>query len=264
MRAAVVTPLYRWPLPPDEQTALRHREKFLARHDWIVISPPGLRPCPEAAHHEHFHPRFFASRAGYNELMLRPEFYRRFRDYEFLLIYQTDCLAFSDALDDWCARGVDYVGAPWFRDCGDDDGTGLHHVGNGGFSLRRVEKFLEALTSRRLDEDPVKRARHLYHKRGGGLLALAEAAAKLACYSVGIGNNIRQVIKTLYEHEDGFWSLHAQRFVDEFRIPSPQEALAFSFERSPRRCYELNGNRLPFGCHGWSRFDRAFWDSFLV
>jgi hypothetical protein len=27
--------------------------------------------------------------------------------------------------------------------------------------------------------------------------------------------------------------------------------------------YELNGHELPFGCHAWERYDRAFWEEQL-
>ena len=40
-------------------------------------------------------------------------------------------------------------------------------------------------------------------------------------------------------------------------------ALAFAFEAEPRRCFERLG-RLPFGCHRWQKFDRAFWEPHLL
>ena len=42
-------------------------------------------------------------------------------------------------------------------------------------------------------------------------------------------------------------------------MPAPERALDFAFEVAPRRMLELNGHRLPFGCHAWERCDRAFW-----
>jgi hypothetical protein len=43
-----------------------------------------------------------------------------------------------------------------------------------------------------------------------------------------------------------------------------EEALGFSFEREPRYCFERNGGRLPFGCHAWNRWDRPFWEPYLI
>ena len=46
--------------------------------------------------------------------------------------------------------------------------------------------------------------------------------------------------------------------------PQKDEGLRFSFEVAPRLCFELNGRRLPFGCHGWHRYDRTFWEPYLL
>jgi Protein of unknown function (DUF5672) len=41
------------------------------------------------------------------------------------------------------------------------------------------------------------------------------------------------------------------------RVATVEDALQFSFETCPRECFEMNGRRLPFGCHAWE-YDRAF------
>ena len=46
-----------------------------------------------------------------------------------------------------------------------------------------------------------------------------------------------------------------------FTVPTPEEACDFAFEREPRFLYELNGRKLPFGCHGWEKYDPEFWRS---
>ncbi len=28
--------------------------------------------------------------------------------------------------------------------------------------------------------------------------------------------------------------------------------------------YNRNGGKLPFGCHAWPRWDRAFWEPYLI
>ncbi len=64
-------------------------------------------------------------------------------------------------------------------------------------------------------------------------------------------------------NEDKFWSFRARLFDPSFRIAPVEKALEFSFECFPRYCYELNGRRLPFGCHAWAKHDRAFWEQFI-
>jgi hypothetical protein len=47
-------------------------------------------------------------------------------------------------------------------------------------------------------------------------------------------------------------------------VASVDEALRFAFEAAPRECFERNGRRMPFGCHAWEKFDRGFWEPFLL
>jgi hypothetical protein len=65
-------------------------------------------------------------------------------------------------------------------------------------------------------------------------------------------------------HEDLFWSFDARRFLPEFRIASVEEALGFAFEVEPRQAFELAGGKLPFGAHAWARYDREFWEPYLL
>lgn len=79
------------------------------------------------------------SNKSYNKMCCTKEFYKLFKDYDYILLYQTDCWVFEDKLDELMELGYDYYGAPWPH----------HHdiIGNGGFSLRKVNKMLE-LTSK--------------------------------------------------------------------------------------------------------------------
>jgi hypothetical protein len=53
-------------------------------------------------------------------------------------------------------------------------------------------------------------------------------------------------------NEDQFWAFRAPACTP-FKIPTLEEALAFSFEVWPERAFARNDSKLPFGCHGWSR-----------
>ena len=77
---------------------------------------------------------------GYNELLLSENFYTTFSAFKYILIYQPDSYVFRDELMEWCKEGYDYIGAPWLED--NDEQIKLNGVGNGGFSLRNIEKFL--------------------------------------------------------------------------------------------------------------------------
>ncbi|MDE6567746.1 MAG: hypothetical protein K2K70_08460 [Lachnospiraceae bacterium] len=96
---------------------------------------------------ERFPKYFFDGIAGYNQLMMLKEFYKRFELYKYILIYQLDAFVFSDQLLHFCKLEYDYIGAPWLR--GHRYINGLErkylYVGNGGFSLRKVHAFCRIL-----------------------------------------------------------------------------------------------------------------------
>lgn len=52
--------------------------------------------------------------------------------------------------------------------------------------------------------------------------------------------------------EDEFWSKHKS---DCFKVPNIDTALSFAMEEQIQRCMKRNNNELPFGCHGWYKFD---------
>lgn len=96
---------------------------------------------------ERFDDKNFTDVNAYNKLMLKREFYNRFKIYRHILIYQLDAWVFKDELLKWCSYNYAYIGAPWFSD--DKPLTGLPHfmgIGNGGFSLRDVKKHLRILS----------------------------------------------------------------------------------------------------------------------
>jgi hypothetical protein len=266
-QVVVVVPVYHFPLSREEEISVRHLLHFLGDHDLSLAAPqsleitdPRLRSLPVAR----FDDKYFAGISGYNRLMLSKGFYRRFRRYEYLLIYQLDCLVFSGDLRSWCERGWDYVGAPWFQEHSNDSAGGLWAVGNGGLSLRKIKSCLDVFCSRELAYDSRIRAVRTRFLPREGLLRQGWIGLKAAAHRLGFQNNVKWYLGRYEEHEDRFWGLEAGRFVSNYIVPSPREALAFSFECAPRYCFDLNGRRLPFGCHAWHKIDREFWEQFTL
>jgi hypothetical protein len=66
------------------------------------------------------------------------------------------------------------------------------------------------------------------------------------------------------ENNDTFIANRSTHYYPEFKIASLETALRFSFECVPRYCFELTGRTLPFGCHAWPKYDRAFWEPYLL
>jgi hypothetical protein len=65
-------------------------------------------------------------------------------------------------------------------------------------------------------------------------------------------------------NEDEFWSDAAQTYYPEFKVASFETGLHFAFEVAPKLCFELNHRTLPFGCHAWHKYDRDFWEPYVL
>ena len=70
----------------------------------------------------------------------------------------------------------------------------------------------------------------------------------------------REDLKDYSDNEDKFFSFHNSAF---FRVAPVSVALTFAFERQVRQSFELNGRKLPFGCHAWERYDYDFWQPYI-
>jgi len=260
------------PLSADEKISLRHLREYLGGFDRYIIGEQELPKELSDFALRRFPAEYFTDRYGYNRLLLSAEFYRAFARYEYVLVYQLDCLVFGSNLEEWCEKEWDYVGAPWLKnpDCPDE---GFSAVGNGGLSLRRVDSALRVLRSRKLAMDPRVRgeqegkSRVIFERLSSrSVLTRSMRGAKTLLHRTGYHNNARwlaQHFADLQDHEDTFWAFEAPRFAS-FRIPEPQEALAFAFEVAPRYCLKANSGLWPWGCHAWAKHDREFWEPMLL
>jgi hypothetical protein len=266
--AAVVLPTHKAQPDADELTSLEQAVRVLARHPLHLVVPGELDVSAYTARFpslvvtrvpEHF----FGSIAAHNHMLLSPQFYELFAAYDFVLVHHLDALAFSDELEHWCDRGYDYVGPPWFE--GFDRATPdapMIGVGNGGFSLRRVSSFLHLTRLLAAQERSVV-ARLPGKVRLVLRRTLLPAARRLRVPQRVYERLFASICAGFPGNEDLFWGLRVPVDVPGFRVIGAREAVAFAFENHPRRLYEMNGRSLPFGCHGWPRYDRGFWQSFL-
>lgn len=207
---------------------------------------------------EIFPDHFFRDVGTYSRLLLSPKFYRRFQQYEYMLIYQLDAFVFSDDLNLWCKKGMDYIGAPWFENFSvNNENAALIRAGNGGFSLRNIKSHLKVLHSFSYLSSPGENWRFRMKDRPKGREWITQVAGFLL--DLCVRNNTFWLLNTYMGFEDQFWSLVAAKNFKWFNLPDPEEALNFSFEMQPRRLYDLNNQRLPFGCHAWWKYDLEFW-----
>lgn len=260
-KVAVVIPVYRAELTATEQISLHQCLRVLAKYPIIVVKPESLVLSGWAVFGGEFSEvslpnHYFASIAGYNSMMLSAEFYQQFTDYQYILIHQLDAFVFNDQLTDWCNKGFDYIGAPWLKDLDfknkreeywfnfkkwiairfnlkKPDGVSpleiqlINSVGNGGFSLRNVAKFIKVL---QVFETTIK----LYESH-----------------------------KKAQFNEDVFWGIEVNRTKNRMNIPDWRTALHFAVEFFPEKAYRFNENQLPFGCHAWDIHGTDFWRPFF-
>jgi hypothetical protein len=258
--------MYRAGLLPDEVYAVRHALAFLSRYPLFVALPRALNAPLAQFTPVHFEDSYFDGIAGYNRLMLSTAFYERFARFRYILIYQLDALVFADRLLEFCAQGWDYIGAPWLKSP-KDARDGFVQGGNGGLSLRHVPAFLDVLNNTRLEGMPMlQRLAVLTTAPMHDLQTepLPLRWLKQANVVRHARHGLKRYLASYPWNEDRFWSNRARLFKADFRVAPPPVALDFAFEEHPRTCLEINGGRLPFGCHAWARYDRDFWQPYLL
>jgi len=206
----------------------------------------------------YFNKIYFKDISGYNALLLNPKFYATFKSFKYLLIYQLDSWVFKNDLQQWCDRDYDYIGAPWFSS--DDPEEGLSHflgVGNGGFSLRKIKSHLTILSGFSYIKSPAYLIGVLFNK-----LSFKNVLTLFA--NLTVNNNTYFLLGKNGLPEDNFWHTIIRKEDNVFTAPDMLIASQFSAESNAEKLYQLNNNKLPFGCHAWEKYDVAFWKNHIV
>lgn len=256
---AVLVPLSKASRFTDsEMISLTHIDRFLSRYPRYFLAPPGNTLRHPGFSQVQFSGKYFGSASAHSRLMLSKTLYSAFSRFEFVLIHHLDSLVFSDQLATWCHRGFDLIAPPWIP------GPDLPWcqepgVGNGGLSLRRVQSFLQILSSRRHWHEPGE----LQLPEAAGIRTHLKYYARRLGFNNGVNAEIRDHLRC-GKNEDIFWWDSGRKYLPEFNIAPVEAALRFGFEANPRECFELNRGNIPFGCHAWERYDRDFWLPFLL
>lgn len=179
---------------------------------------------------------YFQNIVTYSHLCLSFDLYNTFREYEYLYIYQTDCYIVDDWLSKFCELGYDYIGAPIFStDCGWPtnkivDGVEVYEpiIGNGGFSLRKINTFLNLFEPSNAE---------------GTILS-------------------QDYIRENIEYEDKFICVTLQEQFN-LKIPRYDVGVAFCWDMNPDVITVLLGiNKFPMCVHAWDKNIR-FWNNYL-
>ncbi|WP_298774690.1 DUF5672 family protein [uncultured Empedobacter sp.] len=258
-KVAVVIPIYRDFLDEFEKKSLESILRHFNDFEIIFAAPEGMTissysPYLNRINHYsfiYFGSDCFKSIDAYNQLLLDEKFYQVFTAFEFILICQLDVYVFKNILIEWCNKNYDYVGAPWigsernfinltFEKINEiirslkgkklKNTERLFKVGNGGFSLRKVQKFVE------ISKEESKQI-HLF---------------------------LDTKSDSDYHIEDVFWSLYVPKKYPNFKIPNWKEALDFCMDRKPKKAMKLNIGRLPMACHRFNQpIPYQFWKKFI-
>ncbi len=209
-------------------------EDIAAKHNVTLL----LTPFPD---------NNFESVRTYSRLLLTTDFYERFSQYEYILIYQLDAWVFRDELTYWSQAGYDFIGAPFFVGHGlsTPDSPFLPYTGNGGFSLRNVTSFINLLKKK----VPYQHA--ISHS--------GEESFSTHPKTVFLDISVMSMFMDIPINEDIFFAEYGPQLDPNFKVAPPTIALAFSFEIQPRVLFSMNNFKLPFGCHAYKTYDWDFW-----
>lgn len=256
--AAVVLIVYSPTPSPAEAASFAQALRVLGGHPLRLVCPESLplgvyqTLCDEAGVHvlvERFADAFFTSVDSYNSLMLSLEFYDRFLEFEYILLYQLDAWVFTDELAAWCARGYNYVGAPWFNDAG----VMLPYAGNGGFCLRSPKACRNLLSG-----PVIERWNYSFFFQQCPTLYESYRHFRDMAHFRRVP---RHYVQHYIYYEDMLFARFLQLTTHGGTAP-PQQAMYFSFECFPEKLYAQTG-QLPFGCHAFARYNPQFWKPWI-
>lgn len=219
--AVVVIPIYKQELTYLEKVSLRQADIMLKKYKKVFAAPDSLSFDYGIQYDvARFSDKYFTSTAGYSELLMSSEFYARFTNFQFMLIYQLDAFVFSDQLEKFCKADYDYIGAPI------KGGDWRHyHVGNGGLSLRNINSAIKVLKNKEL-----------------------------------IAAKIRTSLNPSRLDEDIFFGYCGSDREIDFNVPSARYAAMFAAQNDyAHGLRDIAKRGLPFGCHYWWGYNYDFW-----
>lgn len=280
----IVVPIYKefGKLSDEELISLNQLFKVLGKHQIIFFGPNRIQwgDYLEHAKKENiqlqikkFNNYYFESINSYNQLLISLGFYKEFKKWKYVLVYQLDAFIFRDELRYWCGLGYDYIGAPW-SGTHSYEGKPLVGVGNGGFSLRNLRSCLKLLKGLRV----IEMLEEYENFNWKGILPKLPAIIKRI-----LATNTPSKFEINYSfQEDVFWCISAPNRLNNFRsnvfilqfltkyfvkktfkIAPEKIASKFSFETRVGELYELNNKKLPFGCHAWEKYEPEFWKGII-
>lgn len=264
-KVIVVIPVHKPDPTPNELASFEQCYKVLGSHPITIVAPSGL---DMSAYSEKvpgcsvtfIDPHWMSDIRQYNKLKISKYFYNLFKDYEYLLTYELDAWVFRDELIYWCDKGYDYIGAPFFEQTNEGYNYSFIEGGNSGLSLRKVQSIISTINK-------VKRILSIrklwYRSKLQGIIRFEGLFILEKILDFRFTKYFSGLYGMLTMQEDYYWSIYIPSTFPNFRISPLEEKIKFSFEVHPSFLFIKNGNRLPFGCHAWDRYEPEFWKQFI-
>lgn len=231
----IIIPVYNKVPKKTEITSL---QQFSQAYDWTydvrLIHPDDFNKdtldlyiklinAPENVYlqHKSYNSKYFKSTVSYSQLLKSNDFYIDCKEYEYMLIFQTDCWlmdGYYHFLDNWLNKGFDYVGAPIL--------TNKQHwpsspcCGNGGLSLRKVSSFIKYTSNQDIID--------LLNK-----------------------NDVYNMYEDVFFCE----GISKYMYID---MPSWKECAEFAWDMNPDILYNMNVSTPQIGIHAWPK-NIPFW-----
>lgn len=237
-KLCVIIPVYKAKLTQNEKLSIQTTIEKMKGEDIFFITYQGehleeYKKYSDVAF-SFFDKKYFSDLKGYNSLMLSLTFYKRFKNYEYMLIVQPDALLFKgkEYLFKLLEQKYDYWGAEW------KSGIKLHRFEFGEkYSLLNKDIFLRTF----LAGKPQK----LFVGNGGLSIRNIKKTQRLLLFYYAAA-------KTWQVNEDGFFAYYGINNWMKFRVAPPEMARCFSLEVGMHR--GLKAGKIPFGVHGWERY----------
>lgn len=175
---------------------------------------------------EFFDKKYFESIDSYCQLLKSYDFWERFQQFDYVLIYQDDCLLIKDDLKEWIKKDYDYIGAPVISQKSGWSITPV--VGNGGCSLRKVKWFMDVT-------DPNGKFLQKYKSQ-----LESEDSAKES---------------GIYKRIEDVYFLELVAYYYGIKVPEFNEAADFSFDMNPDILVKLKKtqNQFPSFIHAYDK-----------
>ena len=247
-RACIIIPIYNENPIESEVMSISRNTSVLCNYDIYAVHPESmsLQKYKDYGFTQFvaFSDNYFKSNKSYSRLILSEEFYQPFIEYEYMLIAQTDTLIFNKeyTLEQFMDKGYDYWGAPWPNGPFDEPygvrewfkSIFVHkphdlHVGNGGFTLRKVSTSYELVKKNRLY------IKYLW-RLNEDLFFSTRARA---------GENVSVTSAGPHTSTGG-----ANR-CDTYTSATPAEAAQFALETNMQE--EIDKGNIPYAVHAWEK-----------